>query len=1158
MTNRNISADPIRRHYNQWVNNEMLEDCALRFTAIKNRRWSCFQVANTALGSISFLALEAIGAAITLHYGWVNAAIAIAVVGTIIFLLSVPVAVHAAKAGVDVDLLTRGAGFGYLGSTITSLIYAGFTFIYFALEAAIMATALQVCFGIPLSLGYLLCSLAVIPAVIYGITMISRIQRYTQHLWLIMQLAPFLFLAWQSIDPMEGWQGIGIPAMAGTKAFDWVMFGAASAVVFSLVVQIGEQVDYLRFLPVKTPSNSRSWWIALIAAGPGWIVIGVIKMFAGAYLCLLAVHQGLDNSDAVDPVHLYLNAWANWVTPELALAVTGAFVILCQFKINITNSYAGSIAWSNFFSRLTHSHPGRVVWLVFNVTIALMLMELGVYKSLENTLSLYSILGVSWIGAIAADLAINKTLGLSPPGIGFKRAELYDINPVGVFSMAISTGVGFLAHSGYWGIFAESMATYIALACVLCLVPLLAWLTAGRYYLTEDALEAQPAQLDGQDLRSCVICRSTYDNEDLVHCPAYQGRICSLCCSLDTRCEDQCRPSAPFLAQLRQWTRRVIPQRSSTHTYWIVLQFICLVLVAAAVVAFIFGLVYLQSGISKSVSSGAFANFTQNLFAALLVLTAIVTWMFLLASETARRAREETVHQNELLQREITAHELTEMALRKAREKAEAANEAKSRYVIGLSHELRTPLNSILGYAQLMEQDTDLPDHRRNGVRVIRDSAQHLSGLIGNLLDISRIEADRLSIHRDPVSLHEFLNQLTQMFQIQAEFNRLEFKVSISSHVPRRVIADEKRLRQILINLLSNAFKYTQEGHVELVVDYRSQVTTFKVCDTGIGISKTDLKKIYLPFETLPDNNPETPKGTGLGLTISRLLAEIMGGDLTVNSTPGEGSCFTLKLLLPPINNELPQAGKLPDIQKRLATEKTIVVVDDDENHRMLVADFLQPLGFKVLGFANAKACIDAFHSLKADVFLLDISMPGMSGWDLAEQIRMHCEAPVRILMISALVDDQVHPHVHDASRKNYFVKPLDLQKLFLRLQEILVLEYVEGGVKITQSKKTDYKVLDSVSQLTDIGADSVNSASTQKSIADTNKNVYVPGDLLEKINGLYTIGHISAINEVLRYASTNYPGSEGFVKNAKYLLDRHQIDAFGSLLRVSNERYVE
>lgn len=1155
MAKTSNGADPIRRHYNQWVSNEMLEDCALRFTSLKSRRWSCYQVASTALGSISFLALEAIGAAITLQYGALNAVAAIAVVSAIIFLLGVPVAWHAAKAGVDIDLLTRGAGFGYLGSTITSLIYAGFTFIYFALEAAIMATALEVCFGIPLSIGYLVCSLVVIPVVVYGITLISRLQRITQHLWLLLQLAPFLFLAWQSVDPMPGWQGIGLSGVTDLQSFDWLMFGAASAVVFSLIVQIGEQVDYLRFLPVKTSTNSRQWWLALLAAGPGWVVIGALKMLAGAYLCLLALQQGLSFSNAVDPVHLYLAAWARWLTPELALAVTGVFVIVCQFKINITNSYAGSIAWSNFFSRLTHSHPGRVVWLVFNVTIAWMLMELGVYKSLENTLSLYSILGVSWIGAIAADLAINKSLGFSPPGIHFKRAQLYDINPVGVGAMSIATGLGFLAYSGFWGEMAEAMATYMALLCVLLLVPLLAWLTRGRYYLASDRTGSDWLAGASESEVLCSICRNEYDIEDLIHCPAYDGIICSLCCSLDNKCEDQCRPDAPFLAQLRAWTRSIMPQRSSTHMQWIVLQFLCLVIVVGAVIAFVFGLVYLQTGMAGEVQIAEPGAFLVKLFAALMVLAAIVTWMFLLTSESARRAREDTVRQNELLQQEITAHELTESALLKAREKAEAANDAKSRYVIGLSHELRTPLNSILGYAQLMEQDNRMPAHRHNSVRVIRDSARHLSGLIENLLDISRIEANRLTIHRDRVSLHEFLDQLAQMFRIQAQLTGLEFRVTVGCHVPKRVFADEKRLRQILINLLSNAFKYTIKGHVGLEVDYKSQVTTFRVSDSGTGMDESDLERIYQPFETLPDSTPGIPKGTGLGLTISKLLAEIMGGDLTAHSEKGVGSCFTLRLLLAPIVNEEPSALISAATNRKLTSRKNIVVVDDDENHRSLLAEFLEPMGFQVTGFPSAQSCLDSLDGMLVDVFLLDISMPVMTGWQLAEQIRNRCEPPVRILMISALVDDQIQQHAHDSSSKNYFVKPLDLNKLLARLREILDLDFNHDD---TMEGLSD-DMLDELSiaypnDETFVGGDSWIEPTASGSVHSAVKVYQPPSELLQRLQVLHDIGHVTAMNEVLEGAVKDHPSAEPFITRARDLLGRHQLEAFGVLLASVSE----
>ena len=184
----------IRREYNSWVADESLEDYALRYTPRAARRWSEWRVANTAFGGLSFLALEAIGAAIALNYGFANAAWAIVVMGIVIFLTALPISVYAARYGLDMDLLTRGAGFGYIGSTLTSLIYASFTFIFFALEAAVMAYALELALDIPPTWGYLICAIVVIPLVTHGVSAISRLQVWTQPLWLLMLVVPFVYV----------------------------------------------------------------------------------------------------------------------------------------------------------------------------------------------------------------------------------------------------------------------------------------------------------------------------------------------------------------------------------------------------------------------------------------------------------------------------------------------------------------------------------------------------------------------------------------------------------------------------------------------------------------------------------------------------------------------------------------------------------------------------------------------------------------------------------------------------------------------------------------------------------------------------------------------------------------------------------------------------
>ncbi len=404
-----------RRSYQAWVANETMEDYSLRYAATSFRKWSPFVITNTALGGISFLALEAIGGAITISYGFANAFPAIVVVCLLIFITNLPIAYYSSKYNIDMDLLTRGAGFGYIGSTVTSLIYACFTFIFFALEAAIMAQALELYFGLPIALGYIISSIVIIPITFLGVTLISKLQIVTQPIWLVLLITPFVAVFYKDPEVLSQWV-----AFAGGRnpsgEFNYVYFGAATGVLFSLVVQIGEQVDYLRFMPDETKENRLRWWAAVVCAGPGWIVIGGLKILAGSLLAVLALNSGLGPADAVEPIHMYVTAYG-FVSedPWIVLTAATVFVLISQVKINVTNAYAGSLAWSNFYSRVTHYHPGRVVWLVFNILISLLLMLLGVFETLETVLAVYSIVAIAWIGAIFADLSVLKPLGISRP-----------------------------------------------------------------------------------------------------------------------------------------------------------------------------------------------------------------------------------------------------------------------------------------------------------------------------------------------------------------------------------------------------------------------------------------------------------------------------------------------------------------------------------------------------------------------------------------------------------------------------------------------------------------------------------------------------------------------------------------------------------------------
>ena len=1031
-----------RRQYNRWVANETLEDYALRFTAARARKWSIPRVANAALGTVSFLVLEAVGATITLSFGFTNAVAAILVVGAIIFALGLPVSFYAAKYGVDIDLLTRGAGFGYLGSTVTSLIYASFTFIFFALEAAVMAKALELCFGMPLFWGYLLSALMVIPLVTYGFTFLNRFQFWSQIVWVVLQAVPLIAIAAAGLMSLNEWTEFRGRHGALDGSFDLMLFGAAAAVVFALVPQNAEQVDFLRFLPRRRAGNHAAWWTAVICAGPGWIVPGTLKMLAGSFLAVLLVKQGFAVESAAQPAQMYLFAFGHaFANPQVAIALTGLFVVISQLKINVTNAYAGSLAWSNFFSRLTHSHPGRVVWVVFNVTLAWLLMELGIYQTLERTLGLYSNIPVAWMGTIFADLAINKPLGLSPRRIEFKRAYLYDINPVGLGAMLTASALAIAIYGGALGDAWRGLAPFVALAVSILATPLLALATRSRFYIARD--HRQPDENDTAEIR-CRVCEHSFEPQDMASCPFYGGAICSLCCSLDVRCEDSCKESARLGDQWNWLLQRVLPASLAGLLDRRFARYLALVLLFTFVSACMLAVVYVQMT-SGGGDGPAIAAALHNVFYASVIFIAIAVWPFILASDASRAARQETNHQTAMLMAEIKAHRRTDLQLQQARELADARNVAKSKYVRGMSHELRTPLNAVLGYAQLLENDRAMPDGLRHSVRVIRRSGDHLASLVDGLLDISTIEAGRLLVVKEEVQLPSFLTQLVDMVRLQARDAGLVFTCSTPPNLPDSVYTDEKRLRQILINLLSNAIRYTDKGSVTLRISYSGQVARFDVEDTGLGIAATDLKRIFEPFERIEHPGRAAVSGSGLGLTITRLLTEALGGELTVKSIPGKGSLFSVRLMLAPV----PATQRVTSARDRViegyqGPRRTILVVDDDSRQTDLLREALGRLGFLVTVENNSTAGLALALSDNPDAILLDISMPGLSGWEVARQVRTATPRRVPIIMISAYAPEP--SGLQDPPHDDYLMKPLRLERLLESLHKLLALDWISSA----------------------------------------------------------------------------------------------------------------
>ena len=1157
----------VRRDYNSWVATETMEDYALRYTPQRFRKWSEWRVANTAFGAASFLILEAVGATLLVQYGFINAFWAIVATGLIIFLAGLPISVYAARYGVDMDLLTRGAGFGYIGSTVTSLIYASFTFIFFALEAAVMAYALELALDIPPTWGYLICAVVVIPLVTHGVSAISRLQVWTQPLWLVMLVVPFAYVLLRDPGAFSGVVHYG-GELGGGATFQLPLFGAALTVGIALITQMGEQADYLRFMPASTPATRGRWWLGVLVGGPGWVVLGVFKMLGGALLAYLALTHMVPADRAVDPNQMYLAAY-EYVFPHYgwAVAATALFVVISQLKINVTNAYAGSLAWSNFFSRLTHSHPGRVVWVVFNTLIAFMLMEMNVFRAMGEVLGLYSNIAIAWIMAVVADLVINKPLGLSPPGIEFKRAHLYDINPVGVGAMALASAVSISAHLGLFGPLPQAFSAVIAMAVALVTAPLIAWATKGRYYI---ARQSEPVAVPMQgpvpgaratDLGSyqrltvqrCVICEREYEAPDMAQCPAYRGAICSLCCTLDARCGDLCKPHASMAVQWSAALRWVLPRAMGRYLDTGLGHFLLLMLVIAPVLAAVMGLLYHQelNTIAQALADSPLSDVLAvpesalragllKAYLALLVISGIVAWWLVLAHKSRQVAQEESNRQTGLLMREIALHRQTDEALQSARrvaeqaqQAAEQANQAKSRYISAISHEIRTPLNSILGYAQLMGEDAGVPPHRRQAVHVIRRGGEHLLSLIEGTLDIARIESGKLTLDVAPMRFADGLHEIASLFELQAAAKGLAFRFNVQGTLPEVVRADEKRLRQILINLLGNAVKFTAQGTVTLRVRHAREMARIEVEDTGPGLTAEEIERIFEPFARggSGGGTAAAAPGAGLGLTIAKMLTALMGGELTVSSTPGAGSVFHVKLFLPEVHAEaLGKAAPAPAVARRArkgyaGERRRILVVDNEEPDRELLVQLLEPLGFELRQAASGHDALDLLATgYRPHAVFMDLAMPGIDGWETLRRVRLMPIRDMVCAVVSANAFDKALDNDVGIRPEDFIVKPVRHSELLDWLERRLGLQWLHDEAAVAP-------------------AVSLGAGATPTPLA------YPDATALAALAQVVALGYYRGILNTLDDIERSQPAHSAFVDTMRQLATQFQFDAMGQIL---------